>query len=73
MKTMGTSEIWAGPLSDGSKAVVLLNRGSSSVDLMAEWSDIGWDSNEVTVSPMNIGTKLTTIMHLIIIIVSMHL
>ena len=72
MKTMGTSEIWAGPLSDGSKAVVLLNRGSSSVDLMAEWSDIGWDSNEVTVSPMNIGTKLTTIMHLIIIIVSMH-
>ena len=54
MKTMGTSEIWGGPLSDGSKAVILLNRGSSSVDITAEWSDIGWNSNEVTVSPMNI-------------------
>ena len=42
------------------------------MDITAEWSDIGWNSNEVTVSPMNIGTKLTTIMHHIIIIISIY-
>ena len=48
-KVMGTSEIWAGPLSDGSKAVILLNRGDSTVDITAQWSDIGWDNSAVSI------------------------
>ena len=47
-KTMGTSEVWAGPLSDGSKAVILLNRGDSTVHITAEWSDIGLDKKVVS-------------------------
>ena len=50
MKTMGTSEIWAGPLSDGSKAVILLNRGNNTAqtDITVEWSDIGWKNSMVS-------------------------
>jgi hypothetical protein len=36
-------EIWAGPLSDGSQAVVLLNRGDSgSEPITVQWSDINF-------------------------------
>ncbi|CAF3368005.1 unnamed protein product [Rotaria sp. Silwood1] len=36
-------EIWAGPLSDGSQAVVLLNRGNfGSETITVKWSDIGF-------------------------------
>jgi hypothetical protein len=36
-------EIWAGPLSDGSQAVVLLNRADSgSESITVKWSDIGF-------------------------------
>jgi hypothetical protein len=36
-------EIWAGPLSDGSQAVVLLNRADSgSEPITVKWSDIGF-------------------------------
>ena len=50
MKTMGTSKIWAGPLSDGSKAVILLNRGNDTAqtDITVEWSDIGWENSMVS-------------------------
>ncbi len=35
-------EIWAGPLADGSKAVLLLNRvDSGSEPLTVQWTDIG--------------------------------
>ena len=36
-------EVWAGPLSDGSQAVVLLNRlDSGSEPITVKWSDIGF-------------------------------
>ena len=36
-------EVWAGPLSDGSQAVVLLNRGDSgSSEITVQWTDIGF-------------------------------
>jgi hypothetical protein len=36
-------EVWAGPLSGGSQAVVLLNRGDSgSEEITVNWSDIGF-------------------------------
>ncbi len=47
-KVMGSSEVWAGPLSDGSKAVILLNRGGSAVLITAQWSDIGLKDSDVS-------------------------
>ncbi|CAF1364364.1 unnamed protein product [Rotaria sordida] len=39
-------EIWAGPLSDGSQAVLLFNRvNSGSEPITVEWSDIGFPTN----------------------------
>ncbi len=36
-------EVWAGPLTGGSQAVVLLNRGDNSNDqITVKWSDIGF-------------------------------
>ncbi len=36
-------EVWAGPLSGGSQAVVLLNRGGGgSEEITVKWSDIGF-------------------------------
>jgi len=37
----GDQEVWAGPLSAGRKAVLLLNRGSSNATITANWKDIG--------------------------------
>lgn len=39
-------EVWAGPLSDGSQAVVLLNRDNQhSHKITVQWIDIGFPSN----------------------------
>ncbi|MCG8620896.1 MAG: glycoside hydrolase family 27 protein, partial [Proteobacteria bacterium] len=38
-------EVWAGPLDGGAVAVVLLNRGTSSANVTAEWTDIGLKSS----------------------------
>ena len=39
-------EVWAGPLSDGSQAVVLLNRGNSGSEPMTvKWTDIGFPAD----------------------------
>ena len=39
-------EVWAGPLSDGSQAVVLLNRAPSGNDtITVEWTDLSFPSN----------------------------
>jgi hypothetical protein len=36
-------EVWAGPLSDGSQAVLLFNRGNTgSEPITVKWSDIGF-------------------------------
>ncbi|CAF4731370.1 unnamed protein product, partial [Rotaria sp. Silwood2] len=39
-------EVWAGPLQDGSAAVVLLNRGNSSEPITVQWSDIGFPTKD---------------------------
>ena len=46
-KISGSTEVWAGPLVDGSKAVILLNRGTAMATITAEWSDIGLDNTMV--------------------------
>ena len=50
-KTSGSrsTEVWAGPLADGSKAVILLNRGTEMAIITAEWSDIGLDKTNTMV------------------------
>lgn len=42
-------EVWAGPLDDGSMAVVLLNRGSTNESITVQWSDIGFPSRDSAV------------------------
>ena len=37
----GHSEVWMRPLNDGSRAVVLFNRGKSSATVRVRWTDIG--------------------------------
>ncbi|CAF1074246.1 unnamed protein product [Rotaria sordida] len=39
-------EVWAGPLHDGSAAVVLLNRGNSSEPITVHWSDIHFPAHD---------------------------
>ncbi|CAF4627709.1 unnamed protein product [Rotaria sp. Silwood1] len=40
-------EIWAGPLFDGSQAVLLLNRNSSTSEtITVKWTDLGWPANQ---------------------------
>lgn len=42
----GAQEVWAGPLSDGSVAVVLLNRGNTTATITANWADIGFPASK---------------------------
>ena len=43
-------EVWSGPLSGGSQAVVLLNRGGSgSEEITVKWSDIGFPADHPAV------------------------
>lgn len=37
----GTLEVWAGPLSGGDVAVILLNRGQATSTITANWADLG--------------------------------
>jgi alpha-galactosidase len=37
----GATEVWMKPLADGSKAVILWNRGNEESTLSVEWQDIG--------------------------------
>jgi alpha-galactosidase len=38
----GDSEVWAKQLRDGSRAVVLFNRGASDADISVSWEDLGY-------------------------------
>ncbi len=38
----GDSEVWARPLADGSRAVILLNRGAQAAKIAVQWSEIGY-------------------------------
>ena len=40
-------EVWAGPLADGSRAVLLFNRGNvGSETITVNWSDIGFSNGQ---------------------------
>jgi alpha-galactosidase len=38
----GPQEVWVKPLADGSRAVILFNRGTEAGDLSVSWEDIGF-------------------------------
>jgi alpha-galactosidase len=38
----GDLEVWAKQLKDGSRAVILLNRGSAAAEVSANWEDLGY-------------------------------
>jgi alpha-galactosidase len=41
------TEVWAGPLADGSQAVLLLNRNSPGSEMITvKWTDLGWSADE---------------------------
>jgi alpha-galactosidase len=42
VKKDGTAEIWAKQMNDGSRAVILLNRGSAEATIAMKWTDIGY-------------------------------
>ena len=50
---MGTGiealEVWAGELSNGSYAVMLLNRGNSKAEKIARWKEIGIPEGDAVV------------------------
>ena len=37
----GPREVWMRPLADGSRAVILFNRGTEAAPVAANWADIG--------------------------------
>ena len=39
-------EVWAGKLSDGSYAVLLLNKGSLTNEIEINWKEIGFSSTD---------------------------
>ena len=41
----GELEVWAKPLVDGTRAVVLLNRGNSEANIAVTWAEIGYPRN----------------------------
>jgi len=41
----GDSEVWAKQMKDGSRAIVLLNRGDSDADVSLSWEDLGYPAH----------------------------
>jgi alpha-galactosidase len=41
----GDLEVWARPLKDGSRAVILFNRGSSEAEISAAWEELGYPTH----------------------------
>jgi alpha-galactosidase len=44
----GDLEVWAKPLGDGSRAVILFNRGRAQQEVTAKWEDIGYPGHLTT-------------------------
>ncbi len=42
VKREGSLEVWSKQMADGSRAVALLNRGSSEAEIKLDWTDIGY-------------------------------
>jgi len=45
VRRTGDADVWARRLSDGGRAVVLLNRGASEVEAGVSWIDLGYPAN----------------------------
>jgi alpha-galactosidase len=45
VRKTGDSEVWARPLHDGSRAVVLLNRGTEDAEIHVSWEDLGYPAH----------------------------
>jgi alpha-galactosidase len=45
VKRRGDTEIWSKEMTDGSRAVALLNRGSAETRITLEWTDIGYPAH----------------------------
>jgi alpha-galactosidase len=45
VKRTGSTEVWAKEMSDGSRAVALLNRGASEQRITGEWTGIGYPAH----------------------------
>jgi alpha-galactosidase len=45
VKRTGDTEVWAKEMSDGSRAVALLNRGSTETRITLAWTDIGYPAH----------------------------
>jgi alpha-galactosidase len=45
LKRTGNTEVWAKEMSDGSRAVALLNRGGTEERITVEWTDIGYPAH----------------------------
>ena len=41
----GDLEVWSKPMQDGSRAVVLLNRGTKDGEISASWEDLGYPAH----------------------------
>jgi alpha-galactosidase len=42
VKKSGTSEVWSKQMADGSRTVILFNRGSGAADVNVAWTDLGY-------------------------------
>ncbi len=49
----GDSEVWAKQMKDGSRAVILLNRGASENEISVNWKDVGYPEH-ITASVRNL-------------------
>ena len=49
-------QVWAGPLSGGDIVVLLFNRGNTTEDITASWSDIGLNSSAIVVDVLDLWT-----------------
>jgi len=45
VRKTGDSEVWAKQMKDGSRAVVLLNRGASDAEISVSWEDLGYPAH----------------------------
>ncbi len=45
VRKTGDSEVWAKQMKDGSRAVVLLNRGASDAEISVSWEELGYPAH----------------------------
>jgi alpha-galactosidase len=56
----GDREVWARPLKDGGRAVVLLNRGTAPQTIRVSWEDLGYPARlTATIHDLWAGKDLT--------------